>query len=73
MSLCSVKAGYLSDVQRGGVAVVQSDASKVLGSDLSVLLHVSPQVGTSLWAVAIAKLHAVAPANQLSPQVHVGS
>lgn len=58
-------------MKRCGVAVVQSDSVEVLRCDLRVLLHVGPQVGAVLRTLAVAQLHAVAPADQLSPQVHV--
>lgn len=64
---------YLSHVQGGGVTVVQADSREVLGCDLCVLLHVGPQIGTVLGLVAVAKFDTVAPADQLSPDVHIGA
>lgn len=58
-------------MKRCGVAVVQSDSVEVLRCDFSVLLHVGPQVGAVLRTLPVAQLHTVAPADQLSPQVHV--
>lgn len=46
---------------------------EILGCDLGVLLHVGPQVRTVLGPVAVAQLHAVAPADQLPTDVHVGA
>lgn len=68
---CERERRYLGHVKRCGVAVVQSDSVEVPRRDLRVLLHVGPQVGAVLGTLAVAQLHAVAPADQLSPQVHV--
>lgn len=66
-----VTTTYLGDVKRCGVAVVQSHSVEILRCDLSVLLHVGPQVGTVLRTLPVAQLHTVAPADQLSTQVHI--
>lgn len=55
------------------MTVVQSDTAEVLGGDLGVFLHVGPQVGAVFGPVAIAQLHAVAPADELATHVHVGA
>lgn len=64
---------YLGHMQRRGVAVIQPDALEVGGGDLRVLPHVGPQVGAVLRPPPVAQLHAVSPADQLSPEVHVGA
>lgn len=55
------------------MAVVQSDSMKIRGCDFSVFFHVSPQIWTVLRAAAVAQLHTVTPADELSAQVHIGT
>lgn len=60
-------------MERCGMAVIQTNTGKVFGCDLSVFLHVGPQVRAVLWLLAVTQLHTVSPADQLSPQVHLGA
>lgn len=64
---------YLGHVERRGVAVVQPHALEVHGGDLRVLPHVGPEVRAVLRLLPVAQLHAVAPADQLPPEIHVGA
>lgn len=55
------------------MAVVQSDSMEIMGCDLSVFLHVGPQVRAVFGALAVAEFDTVTPAYQLPTQVHVGA
>ncbi|KAF3858917.1 hypothetical protein F7725_012118 [Dissostichus mawsoni] len=68
LSSSSLPVNSSATTYRCRVAVVQSDSIKVLGCDLSVFLHVGPQVGAVLGPVAISQFDTVPPAHQLPAQ-----
>ena len=64
---------YLSHVNGSRVTVVQSNAVEDACRLFNVLSHEVPQVGRIFGPLSVSQFHAVAPGDQLSAQVNVGS
>ena len=55
------------------MTVVKSNSMEHLGRVGDIALHVIPEIRTITRAVTVAQLHVVAPRNQLTAQVDVGT
>lgn len=65
---CRIKE-VLADMNGRRMGIIESESIKHARELLDILLHVVPQPGTILGLVAIAKLDAVAPDDEVAPDV----